>query len=263
MAKKKTAKKAVQKPATSSPDGMVVIHPIEQSFLTVPCIGLTDIICNRITQKVKGGLIGKHLPGGKGRKKGADEARNIWQEGIDSGYWVDDDLNLVTPPESPIIETDPLKATDEDLVPEEVNELLRKGQFAIPSQAVVHACVSAARNHVKVHMTNLKQSFSVPQPYFSITGDPYIRIDVVKVGGKGRGTGTAVMRYRLAFRAGWRCDMLLDYMPGMISAESLMNLLNTAGFACGILENRPTSPDTPGPHGRFTIANFAQEEAAA
>ena len=52
------------------------------------------------------------------------------------------------------------------------------------------------------------------------------------------GMGTADLRYRGAFSS-WSTELQVRYNADIISAEQLVHLFNTAGFAVGIGEWRP------------------------
>jgi hypothetical protein len=68
--------------------------------------------------------------------------------------------------------------------------------------------------------------------------EPTQREDMVRVGGKGPGTGTADLRYRPEY-TGWSIPIRVDYNSSVISMEQIVNLLNLAGFSIGIGEWRP------------------------
>lgn len=80
--------------------------------------------------------------------------------------------------------------------------------------------------------------------------EPYMRIDVVRLSGVGR---TADLRYRPGYPVGWEVEAEILFNPDVISAEGVVNLLEMAGFSCGLGDWRPSSPRSPGPYGRFRV----------
>jgi hypothetical protein len=67
---------------------------------------------------------------------------------------------------------------------------------------------------------------------------PTMREDLVRVGGKGKGTGTADLRYRPEYTE-WSIPIKVRFNPRIISIAQIVNLLNHAGFSIGLGEMRP------------------------
>lgn len=74
---------------------------------------------------------------------------------------------------------------------------------------------------------------------------PTMREDMVRVA-----MGKPDIRYRAQYWP-WAVELVVEYNPGALSAEQLLNLFNTAGFACGVGEWRP---ERDGSNGRFRVA---------
>lgn len=72
-----------------------------------------------------------------------------------------------------------------------------------------------------------------------------VRRDPVRVNG-----GGADLRYRGSVKD-WEMEMLIQFNADVVSAEQVLNLLNTAGFACGLGEWRP---ERNGDYGRYEVA---------
>lgn len=108
------------------------------------------------------------------------------------------------------------------------------GGFGVPSlafkNAAVTACTSLGKSITKVAA---RQSFHVLGPLVRINGTPTMRDDMVRVG-----MGTADIRFRGEFKE-WSCELTIRYNARVLSAEQIVNLMNTAGFAVGICEWRP------------------------
>lgn len=107
------------------------------------------------------------------------------------------------------------------------------GGYGFPSiafkNAAVQACTSLGKSVTKVMA---RQAFHVIGEMIPIEGTPRRREDMVRVG-----QGTADIRHRGGFPE-WRCTLTIRYNARVLTAEQIINLLNTAGFAVGIGEWR-------------------------
>ena len=91
-----------------------------------------------------------------------------------------------------------------------------------------------------------RQAFHVEGEMVEIIGPPpSMREDVARVG-----MGTADLRYRGEFTP-WSVELTVKFNSGLMSAEQVVNLFETAGFAVGVGEWRP---ERDGPFGRFHVA---------
>jgi len=79
---------------------------------------------------------------------------------------------------------------------------------------------------------------------------PTMREDMVRVG-----MGTSDIRYRAQYWP-WAVDLIVEFNPLAMSAEQVLNLFNTAGFACGVGEWRP---ERDGSNGRFRVAEASDD----
>ena len=75
-----------------------------------------------------------------------------------------------------------------------------------------------------------------------------MREDMVKVGWPKK----ADIRYRGEF-TDWSAVVQVRYDASVITRDQIANLLMTAGHYSGLGENRPSSPEKPGPHGTYKI----------
>ena len=57
------------------------------------------------------------------------------------------------------------------------------------------------------------------------------------------GMGAADIRYRPEYKS-WRAKLKIKYNSGQISAEQIAQLIDAAGFGCGIGEWRPEKSKT-------------------
>jgi hypothetical protein len=105
--------------------------------------------------------------------------------------------------------------------------------------AAVTACTSLGKSITKVQA---RQAFHVIGELVRIEGEPSMREDMVRVG-----MGTADIRFRGEFLK-WACILEVRYNARVLSAEQIVNIINTSGFAVGICEWRP---ECNGAHGMF------------
>lgn len=125
-----------------------------------------------------------------------------------------------------------------------------KGKVAFPALAVKQAIVSAARNVDGLPMTILRGAVFIKGDEDGLIeviypkGDLIMREDVVRIG-----MGSADLRYRGEIR-NWSMKLPIEFNADVLSTEQILNLLQTAGFACGLGEWRP---ERNGESGTFTI----------
>jgi hypothetical protein len=95
-----------------------------------------------------------------------------------------------------------------------------------------------------------RQAFHVDGEFAVIEGgEPVMREDMVRIG-----MGTADIRYRGEFKRWWT-TIDVKHNANVMSAEQVVNLFNTAGFAVGVGEWRP---ERDGQFGRFHVAGDAE-----
>lgn len=123
---------------------------------------------------------------------------------------------------------------------------LPDGGYGFPAiafkNAAVEACTSLGKSVTKVMA---RQAFHVVGELVRIEGEPTMREDMVRVG-----MGTADIRYRGEF-VDWAATVRVRYNARVLSAEQVVNLFNTAGFAVGVGEWRS---EKDGSHGLFHVA---------
>lgn len=122
-----------------------------------------------------------------------------------------------------------------------------EGGYGFPAiafkNAAVEACTSLGKSVTKVMA---RQAFHVVGELVKIDGEPTMREDMVRVG-----QGTADIRYRGEF-VNWATIVRVRYNARVLTAEQVVNLFNTAGFAVGVGEWRS---EKDGSHGLFHVAN--------
>lgn len=135
---------------------------------------------------------------------------------------------------------------------EEVKESFyytKDGSFALPSLNLKQAIVDSSRNVADVTMTLLRGAIFVegnaegliPIKEFS---SQEAREDMVRVG-----MGSADLRYRGQLND-WKMSFTIKYNADVISPEQVLNLVQLAGFSCGLGEWRP---QCKGDYGMFEL----------
>lgn len=141
------------------------------------------------------------------------------------------------------------------------------GSHGFPAVAFKAAAVTACTSLAGITKVAARQAFhvsgqqSIRQGAFSdaITTEelvqihcpaPTMREDMVRVG-----MGTSDIRYRAQYWP-WAVDLIVEFNPLAMSAEQVLNLFNTAGFACGVGEWRP---ERDGSNGRFRVAEASDD----
>ena len=221
----------------------IIIPKIRFARMSLRLIGDSFIIPHAWSEKAKAMMRDK-----SGKKaKGPREARDPLGDGSRSMYWLDKD-GL------------PMKAGDDFSK--------HKYGFGVPCRAIKAAAVRAAVDVEGVAMTQMKRLVRIlpmiPDacvPILDVTGRKLlapdrIREDLMRVGGKGPGTGKADLRYRGEFTA-WSTTVEVEFDADVLSAEQIINLFNRAGATCGLLEDRPER--TGGYGGLFHMAHGKQE----
>lgn len=107
------------------------------------------------------------------------------------------------------------------------------GGHGFPSVAFKAAAVDACSHVAGVTKVEARGAFHIMGDMVRLIGEPQPREDMVRIA-----MGTADIRYRGEFRE-WAAEIVLRYNASVLSAEQIVNLFNTAGFAIGVGEWRP------------------------
>ena len=65
-----------------------------------------------------------------------------------------------------------------------------------------------------------------------------------------------VLRTRAAVPIGWHLDFTLQVTNPLLKPDILRDLIDNAGYMCGLLDNRPNAPKKPGKFGQFKLDYF-------
>lgn len=131
--------------------------------------------------------------------------------------------------------------------------VLDDGSYGFPIIGFKAAAVTACTSIGGMTKVAARQAFHVDGEFAVILGDePTIREDMVRVG-----MGTADIRYRGEFK-NWFTQVRVNFNANVLSAEQILNLFQTAGFAVGVGEWRP---ERDGQFGRFHVASEQELKA--
>lgn len=119
------------------------------------------------------------------------------------------------------------------------------GGYGFPAVGFKSAAVDACSHVDGITKVEARGAFHIVGDMVKVKGEPTPREDMVRVG-----MGTADIRYRGEFRE-WSCEVNVRYNSSVLSAEQIINLFNTAGFAIGVGEWRP---EKNGSFGMFHVA---------
>lgn len=107
------------------------------------------------------------------------------------------------------------------------------GKHGFPAVAFKSAAVDACSHVEGVTKVEARGAFHIVGDMIEIEGKPTMREDMVRIG-----MGVADIRFRGEFKQ-WGCTLRVRFNANVLSAEQIVNLFNTAGFAIGVGEWRP------------------------
>lgn len=210
---------------------IVEVHQLNKKSLTVPIVGDTPLYVHRLSIKLKREFEARN----EGKAIPKKKIRNRMEEFCEALYWLDKKGNEIKPGNNPD----------------------KHKYWGFPASGFKKAAISACRAFKGVKMTELRGAFHVLGRYVFIDGKPQIQQELdsegiwVREGGKGPGTGTPNIRYRAEFPT-WKATLHIIYNANMITPEQIFNIINTAGFAVGVGEDRPDKSGGTG--GMFHVA---------
>lgn len=122
---------------------------------------------------------------------------------------------------------------------------LPDGKYGFPVVAFKAAAVNACSHVDGVTKVEARGAFHINGEMVTLEGsEPSMREDMVRIA-----MGTADIRYRGEFKT-WSTQLDIRYNANVLSAEQIINLFNTAGFAIGVGEWRPQKN---GSYGMFHV----------
>lgn len=189
--------------------------------MEVTVVGDSPLIVHRFSQKAKDAMLAKQMK----KATPGKEAKDPWRDFVESMYW----LNGM-----------PMSPTPKDV---------ESARFGFPAIAFKSAAVTACTSISDMKKIEARQAFHIEGEYVEIKGPPpSMREDVARVG-----MGTADLRYRGEFMP-WSSTFTVKFNANLLSAEQIINLFETAGFAVGVGEWRP---ERDGQFGRFHVGRGA------
>jgi hypothetical protein len=125
---------------------------------------------------------------------------------------------------------------------------LSDGRWGVPAMSLKSAIIKAAHKDIGVPMTAVRKALFL----YADDGDlialdtpgPKMREDVVRVSNQ-----ATDLRYRPEY-VEWGVTLRIEYDSEWLTAETIVNLIERAGFGIGIGENRP---EKGGDWGRFEV----------
>lgn len=211
-------------------DVAIEIRPVKIVRAKVTIVGDSSLIVHAWSEKAKRMMLEAQMKTAKTKK--AREARNPFEEFVDSMYW--------------------LTEKPEDKTPEAFEEAIANGaKFGFPVTAIKQAAIAAAyRSGSTKDMASMRGVFYINgtenSEFATIeNSSPEIREDMVRVG-----MGSADLRYRAEF-PNWKMDVIITYNDnGVYTLEHIINAINLGGFMCGIGEWRP---ERDGQYGMYHV----------
>jgi len=214
----------------------IVINDINQAMIEVEVVGLSPLLTHRFSEKAI--RIMEEAQGEKGGKtKKKREKRDPEDDFLRSMYW---------------------KGGVPNKPKNELLKMVRTHTFQIPARAFKAACVNAVRMVTGLTMKEARSLLFILGTEESngalvdMESDPPIMdTEPVRIGGM---TKTTDLRYRGEFH-NWSAKLRVQYDADLVDPQTIVNLINRAGFSVGILEDRPlpSGGGTGGIRGRFRV----------
>lgn len=188
-------------------------------------IGDTPLIVHAWSEKAKKEILDKQMK----KAKAGKEAKDPFMDFCDSMYW------LSEKPEKPTMED------------------VQKARFGFPSIAFKLCAIEGGyQSGSSKNKTNPMSAFKVLGEFTEIEGTPYIREDMVRIGGMSK---TSDIRYRGELRD-WKATLEIEYNARVMSKEQIIAFFEIGGFSIGVGEWRMQKK---GQFGAFHVAKKGEE----
>ena len=209
------AKATTKKTETSA----ISIPAMKIQTFTLKIVGDSPLICHAWSEKAKLMMLQKQQK----KATAGKEIRNPAREYANSLYWLSEKPDI------------------ENMSDEEIHNAIQNGHFGFPSIAFKAAAVDAGyQSGVLEKKTTARGAFHILGEFAEIEGTPTIREDMARIG-----MGTADLRYRAEFKD-WSTVLQIRLNGNAMSMEQVVNLMNIAGFACGVGDWRVAKDGTFG-----------------
>ena len=189
---------------------VIQLEEMQQSILTTRIKGISALIEHKWSMKAIKMMKDKH----QGVKVKNRDARDPEQEFRDAAYVCED------------------------------------GRFGFPAGGLKRGFINAAHKDIGLEKTLLRKSlFIIPDDTVNNlcafeSEDPLMREDIVRVG-----MGSTDLRYRPEFR-NWSMIVRMEFDSQSLTQNTILNLIQRAGFGVGLGEMRP---EKGGEYGRFEV----------
>lgn len=199
----------------------LVIPKLGIRQMKIRLVGTSPLMVHAWSEKARDMMLAKQT-----KQATAGKAAKVpFEDYVDSLYWMTDK---------------PKKVEQKDIA---------KATFGFPAIGFKAAAVTACTSLADITKVAARQAFHVhghnESDLVKIEGTPEMAEHMVRVG-----MGTADIRFRGVFKK-WAVVLNVMYNERALSAEQIVNLFNTAGFAVGVGEWRP---ERDGSYGMFQVA---------
>lgn len=196
----------------------IVLPKLDIRTIKIPVVGDSELIVHNWSEKAIKEMLDKQMGVASAGKEKKDPVRDFLE-------------SLYTVEEGEVIGKDPFKLGADG----HPDIHIKAGKFGFPAiafkNAAVEACTSLGKSITKVAA---RQCFHVFGELVTISGTPRMRRDMVRLQGMNH---PADVRFRAGFKE-WTAEITVRYNARVLSAEQVVNLFNTAGFAVGVGEWR-------------------------
>lgn len=175
----------------------IVIHQIEQEVVEFCILGTTPIILNRLSQKAQHELL---MP--KGRKTAADKAGSLKHDPIDEFR------------DSPYLIANENAPTLVGILPTAFKGAMRTAALDMPG----------------AKKSQIGRLVYVDGEILPVYGTPKLFMSITRSADMNR---TPDVRTRMILPE-WACKLTVRYTKPILRQQSVVNLLSTAGFQCGV-----------------------------
>jgi hypothetical protein len=206
--------------ATKKSENPVINIPAMQiQTFDLKIVGDSPFICHAWSEKAKLMMLQKQQK----KASAGKEIRNPMREYANTLYWLSEKPDI------------------ENMTDEEIWNATQEGRFGFPTVAFKAAAVDAGyQQGILDKKTTARGAFHIIGEFAEIEGKPSIREDMARIG-----MGTADLRYRAEFKE-WSTVLHIRLNSNAMSMEQVVNLMNVAGFACGIGDWRVAKDGTYG-----------------
>ena len=221
--------------ATITPVEGQLENKIKFATAMITITGDSDLILNKMRDSTSQALADKQ----EGKVQGTKQTVNKYEHLIGSLHWL-----------KPLPEN--IEYTEETW-----SDLLKNNIPGYPSSGLKKACCDAVVRVIgETYSTKFNANMQIldtflPIEFESVTVDKSLFSPV---------KGSPVLCYRNVFH-NWKTTFTIKYMPDNYSTDQILEVINCAGFACGIGSHRPSSKG--GSNGMFhvsSIVEFKNEE---